>query len=143
LDPSHWLKDSAFYLGGEKAETVSGGGLLESSLSPEAIERRCADILAACDRVLPFAAARQNIPLLVGLPPLDSLEQEEQRVLVSGLDACLSNSEYSYSREGSIGRVSDPELVLDLCSSSVLIWIRILNTDPSTDQGVQKRFFKS
>jgi hypothetical protein len=117
------LKDSAFYLGGEKAETVSGGGggLLEDSLSPETVERRCAEILAACDRVLPFAAARHNIPLLLGLPPLDSLAQEERRVLVSGLDACLSNSEYSYSREGSIGIITPHrQLVMQWFALSLL-----------------------
>jgi len=118
------LKDSAFYLGGEKAETVcgsGGGGLLEDSLSPETVERRCAEILAACDRVLPFAAARHNIPLLLGLPPLDSLTQEERRVLVSGLDACLSNSEYSYSREGSIGIITPHrQLVMQWFALSLL-----------------------
>jgi hypothetical protein len=34
------------------------------------------------------------------------LEKEEKRILVSGLDSCLSSSEYSYSREGSIGIIT-------------------------------------
>ena len=43
---------------------------------------------------------------LLGLPPLEVLETEEKRVLVSGLDSCLSSSEYNYNREGSIGIIT-------------------------------------
>jgi hypothetical protein len=34
------------------------------------------------------------------------LDKEERRILVSGLDSCLSTSEYSYNREGSIGIIT-------------------------------------
>ena len=58
------FKDSAFYLGEEGVEVV-GGGLLESP-TPEGVERRCAELLAASHRLLPFTANRHNIPILLG-----------------------------------------------------------------------------
>lgn len=121
------LKDSAFYLAGERTEVINnaGGGLLEGRVSPVAVERRCGDILAAADRVIPFtltAAARHNIPILMGLPPLENVETEEaRRLLVSGLDACLANAPYSYSREGSIGIITPQrQLVMQWFALSLL-----------------------
>jgi hypothetical protein len=60
------VQDSAFYLGGEGVEVVSGG-LLETAPTPQGMEERCSALLAACNRLLPFTAIRHNIPILIGI----------------------------------------------------------------------------
>ncbi|XP_023340398.1 uncharacterized protein LOC111710528 [Eurytemora carolleeae] len=98
------LKDGAFFLSQESSGS-SSSSLLEN-ISQESIESKCDEILTICNTLVPFTANRNNIPILVGLPDLRLVSREEQKTVVSTLDSCFSNSDFDYTREGSIGIIS-------------------------------------
>jgi len=98
------LKDGAFYLTGEH-KTRLDFGLLDQ-ITREGTEARCRAVLAATDAGLPFTASRHRTPVMVGLPALAGLGEEERAVLVTTLDSCLEASVYNYQREGGIGVVT-------------------------------------
>jgi len=98
------LKDGAFFL--SKETTVSTNFGLLKDINQEGIDKKCEELLALCNSVTPFGAHRNSIPILLGLPELTELSKDEQKTVVSGLDTCLSNSDYEYSRDGSIGIIS-------------------------------------
>ena len=54
---------------------------------------------------LPFTASSRKTPILFGLPRLSKLSAEEKRVVVSGVHQCLDNSQFDYSKDGSIGLI--------------------------------------
>jgi len=99
------LKDGAFYLSGEAVETV-GVGLVEQ-VTPGSVQAKCEEILAACEKTLPFTASRHRTPILLGLPTpaITSLTQQHKNILISGLHLCLENSDLDYSKEASIGLI--------------------------------------
>ena len=98
------LKDGAFYLNGEHKTSLSFG--LLDQISRDRTEQRCRAVLAACDSGLPFTASKHRTPVMVGLPTIAALAEEERRSLVSGLDSCLEGSAYGYSKQGGLGVVS-------------------------------------
>jgi hypothetical protein len=99
------LKDGAFYLSKEAVESV-GVGLVEQ-VSADSVQAKCQEILSACDRTLPFTASRQRTPILLGLPTntINTLQEGERKILISGLHLCLENSDLDYSKEASIGLI--------------------------------------
>jgi len=99
------LKDGAFYLSGEAVETV-GVGLVEQ-VTPGSVQAKCEEILAACDKTLPFTASRHRTPILLGLPTpaISGLSPQHKNILISGLHLCLENSDLDYSKEASIGLI--------------------------------------
>jgi hypothetical protein len=98
------LKDGAFYLNGEH-KTSLGFGFLDQ-ISRDSTETRCRAVLAACHAGLPFTASRHQTPVMVGLPGLATLGDQERRTLIEGLDSCLEASVYGYSKEGGLGVVT-------------------------------------
>lgn len=95
------LKDGAFYLKSETKTTVSVD-LLDQTTS--SLETKCEKVLQAAYSSLPFTASARHTPLLLGIPgSLGKLDSVGGHSTVSGLDTCLDQSQFDYSREGSIG----------------------------------------
>lgn len=104
------LKDGAFFLTKETSGSTSSG--LLDNISQQNVERKCADVVSVSDGLVPFTANKNSIPILLGLPALGELGKDKQKTLVSTLHGCLSNSEYEYTKEGSIGTISSQKQVV-------------------------------
>jgi len=98
------LKDGAFYLTEERKESLSLG--IFDQITAENVASKCREILSAAEKKLPFHVTKHKIPIVFGLPGLAKYETREKKVLISSLHQCLDSSQFDYSREGSIGLIS-------------------------------------
>jgi len=102
------LKDGAFYLTTE-AKSSLGWGLLEHSPSPSMQlppQEKCSSLLSALRSLLPFPASPRQVPLLLGIPGTEKrLEVPGARNILQSLHSCLTDSDFDYRAEGSLGLV--------------------------------------
>jgi len=99
------LKDGAFFLAKETSSSSVSSGLLDH-VTQANVEKKCDEILSLANGLIPFTANKHNIPILLGLPDLSGLVPGDRKLLVSGLDLCLSSSDYDYNKDGSLGTIS-------------------------------------